>query len=132
METTRKVTVKGWLFSLEDSRGGTVFVGVEDRKNAEADLKEFFEMEAGEELDPSVWGIAPARIKMDNDIPREVDEPTDVEWDLDYKVLAYGQERELFDGSIIELEMVKPGQEPEASQYFHPRWDDDAFSFVFM
>lgn len=122
--------LKGFLYGHYDSRGGTVFVEANTREQAD---KKY--------VDAMFGGFVGACTPAEEDFicegvlttEAEPGNMCDLESDGEPRVFvggpgASGDEEDYFDGSFADL--VEAAECPEGC--YHPRWDDDAFSFLFI
>lgn len=152
--------VHGHLFGCYNSRGGTVFVAIKDKEAAilyYADhmwpKSEFADMDEwcgpGNAQDDYISGASldfPDEVNYKSFHGKDLeshDFPEGLTWDEWSKlpdngvVVVKGHSK---DGDFLdtktnqypEMEFVPTGGTPTFQEHHHPRWDDDAFSFMLL
>jgi hypothetical protein len=120
---------EGHLYGHYDSRGGTSFVVASSRKEADKRYIEFFwpgdEFDFTDAAEEDHLGYA----VIESDQP--LAHGSDIDEGGDYRVFCQGAEEDEFVGKNSH-ELVRAIENPDGEEYAHPRWDDDAFSLIFI
>lgn len=126
-----KKKLEGFLYGLYNSRGGTMFVVSNSRKDADVRIQKELEMTEEDHCTPEAmeagFDIKPATLY----VPEIEYTKGDLEYTFGLEVRAdveHPMERKV---SHVTAEAVRSGEKTEhIAGTYHPKWDDDAFSFV--